>query len=1413
MFALPKDWLTPHQQHAKWRNHFPSSAQELCDRVEREIEESVKQAAKQEPVEGELELLSFQHVLEQKTYEKLLTTMDETYRDLSPNTDKKKRNVQPLLVYHSTQNVNKVNSILKYGYILPGQQHPTQGWTLRMSNGNAYGDGIYCTTDFNFTKWYSFVDFERSIQVIINILLPGKTLCDDEVHWGYLYGDDQSCLQNGLCLDVAKGMHIHTTKTKKRDPQTGKIRYEEHEYHTIRSKDMSVWVTASSERIIPIALVTLSPRRVGRMSKMIDLNQTRKAYSQYRLKGELVLYRFANSEYYVLGEGKSFEETVCTVGDDERSHPFKLFLWHTLLAEFLARVDYARINMAATMLLEKSPDEVLDLGADRLAQVIETLLFGSVEESGSLSIGEHVSKLAQSVERILTENEWSIKRVEGRVPTSMSPTGDSKSIRDNCGHVVRLSKALVKDYLGILNINPKTLESMEEAGHMSSDTMENLLSSWKTLKAERMTPPVLRHYAVVSSQLMANKSFAKSISNLLLSLDGGEKYLSLCSKNVKTEVLPIQTEDDVIRVHNLIPSNTSWTEDDLIGPMGQLLDTVTAENDNDRYVNIIYIFVWKPADLDSIESFKTQWSMYASLKKINVKLIFLDEVINEILSLKSCIQTLYTFSHNYFFQTSLEEIDETLDIIADEVEHEGLASAAFHSTEVPFPMGIVGEGFFKDATAQPSWKIQHTGNELYKGSPPEFLKQDAQSFVSRVVDMTSADSLEAFCKCVFRLLAKFQGLIFRSPDASKIYGNQIQELAKCVLLYIENVEATETTAPSILKGLRYRLSGFLTTMKTFGGVSFDGKWYTKLTKMRFGKQVARRVKEQFELTDFKHLNTIVPLRIKEPSDYLQFTGLQGRPIRVKTFGGSEVEPWLITVDCVSFDTNGDSKSMFLSREKGSKVRDSRERVITDVFLNIFLTDDARENNIAKMYCGYVFTGNPYLYMSSQIPSLIVNCMTTCIETAFDLCLQHRRDNPTGPNVFPRELVQEVEENLKIALSFVPRILTIMRTADALALLGALSSEIHPGMCFTHAAGIPSVNKALAILMLPDASHLPSSGEKWSKICFSLLAESVMRNCRARVRLGKKSPEQLVDKALHITNSATKENYERNIKRSSQSTNAFMAHSFSNCSPFKAVAVLHFIKVFHTADEHEKGPIYKQCARGFLTGELSMASFLRDYLPGYGGYITQLGLYLQGMDCFKSKYRQNIRFEDPREIVNTIVDQRLRHYAMQRLKQQKTTDRVEKRRQIRLLEAEPYREYHKEIRLFTQVEIDEMNQSRAKDDQLQVLPHGMLVHHCCAPNCPDYLQNLQTEKDKKMGKRYGLMKHLRHVRTIGMYDKGWQLNAHKFAKLSLEDFTWKMKEMYGSKGCTGLDDDTLAQSYENHRALLQKKLKMQSFEKK
>jgi len=177
---------------------------------------------------------------------------------------------------------------------------------------------------------------------------------------------------------------------------------------------------------------------------------------------------------------------------------------------------------------------------------------------------------------------------------------------------------------------------------------------------------------------------------------------------------------------------------------------------------------------------------------------------------------------------------------------------------------------------------------------------------------------------------------------------------------------------------------------------------------------------------------------------------------------------------------------------------------------------------------------------------------------------------------------------------------------------------------------------------------------------------------------------------------------------------------------------------------------------------------------------KLALYIQGIKYHKSNMRQDILF-DPNTVIKNSVDECFALIATKKESQQRLTkqrnDRISKRLQHKVELALPYIMYHKIVKLFNFAEVSDLNTSRSKDDQLELMFGGLLKHHCCYIDCPQYLTNFETEYDKKYGTRYGIMKHLDHNRYINNYVKSFHKLAKSFAGYKFDKFVEKMNEHF------------------------------------
>ena len=159
-----------------------------------------------------------------------------------------------MLTFHSTQNISKINSICKYGYLIPGMQHPTFGWSLYMATGNLYGDGVYSSPEFETSKWYGFLDCDKGVQLVVNIVFLGRT----KTVYPYNYCDEDYFDEN---KDSVTSIPSHNG-----DFYCDSLG----EYDTLMSDNMSIIVSGDVRYIIPVAIISMSPNAGdGKMKEYI----------------------------------------------------------------------------------------------------------------------------------------------------------------------------------------------------------------------------------------------------------------------------------------------------------------------------------------------------------------------------------------------------------------------------------------------------------------------------------------------------------------------------------------------------------------------------------------------------------------------------------------------------------------------------------------------------------------------------------------------------------------------------------------------------------------------------------------------------------------------------------------------------------------------------------------------------------------------------------------------------------------------------------------------------------------------------------------------------------------------------------------------------------------------------------------
>eukprot|EP01060_Flectonema_neradi_P008351 TRINITY_DN15979_c0_g1_i1.p1 TRINITY_DN15979_c0_g1~~TRINITY_DN15979_c0_g1_i1.p1 ORF type:complete len:1148 (+),score=211.02 TRINITY_DN15979_c0_g1_i1:293-3445(+) len=104
----------------------------------------------------------------------------------------------PLLTFHGTSSVDTVNSILKHGYVLPGDRHPVLGDMNYAQHGSYYGVGVYTSTKKEMSALYNTCDSEGSTYLVLNIVMLGNIEWLEPGKEGEVIPNSLYCYEGGI---------------------------------------------------------------------------------------------------------------------------------------------------------------------------------------------------------------------------------------------------------------------------------------------------------------------------------------------------------------------------------------------------------------------------------------------------------------------------------------------------------------------------------------------------------------------------------------------------------------------------------------------------------------------------------------------------------------------------------------------------------------------------------------------------------------------------------------------------------------------------------------------------------------------------------------------------------------------------------------------------------------------------------------------------------------------------------------------------------------------------------------------------------------------------------------------------------------------------------------------------------------
>ncbi|KAJ3025036.1 UNVERIFIED_CONTAM: hypothetical protein HDU68_007545 [Siphonaria sp. JEL0065] len=152
-------------------------------------------------------------------------------------------------------------------------------------------------------------------------------------------------------------------------------------------------------------------------------------------------------------------------------------------------------------------------------------------------------------------------------------------------------------------------------------------------------------------------------------------------------------------------------------------------------------------------------------------------------------------------------------------------------------------------------------------------------------------------------------------------------------------------------------------------------------------------------------------------------------------------------------------------------------------------------------------------------------------------------------------------------------------------------------------------------------------------------------------------------------------------------------------------------------------------------------------------LLQIALYVQGIRYHDSKSRRIglSSLTDAHTVIANIIEEErtnlYKDYIAQKQKELHNLRDYEAKRfkiDLNCKKQALFLHAHQDFmpRLFTHGEIASLNQTRPPSDQLELMPGGMLKHHCSNEKCPEYLLNQATDNDRLYNRRNGLYRHLK-----------------------------------------------------------------------
>lgn len=1274
-----------------------------------------------------------------------------------------------VLTFHATSSTTKINSICKHGYIIPGMKHPTKGWQMYMRTGNLYGDGVYSSTDFVTAEWYSFLDSNQSVQLIINILVPKNIKKVTERY----YSDNLGNVTNNSIPEHYDNFY----------------KDELGEYDTLMTLDEKIFISGNTECIIPVAILTMKPNK--QINKLCHVNILYNSDdSNIKFNNEISYLNFSNDNLPIINFFGNYNIIDFSRHFEKKN---KLQTKHLLLIPNFFAYSNSCVNLRESI--------------NNFINSLPNTDKKNVYYYGLSCVNKNINNPNDFINFTNTV-KVSKRMYEEHIITGLLKVFDSINATED--PYINIIYIFVNDPI---DINTKNLQDLYV--NKIFDTLIIKLIFFKNLNkmlcdvknAYQNTFPFELYYHLSTLTTFGDTADILLDENENISDMTGQLFSSYVDSPNKTigegfiESLNNQPTFD-INMQGLTGLYKGYT------PVIKISFSTSFPK---KSLETSLLVKSKPVVYDE--------TLYESNnKKLNKKETFYSYLFREYVKTTELINNL---------QIEKNRLAECLNVCKDDylqknvkIDQLNIKRQLNEQTDYRH-YDYKNSDIYKDYTncckELEKQKIYFSKLEYYASDYDDIKKLYSVliPLISRFRNyiFVHPERCKLHQKLISDLFEKFLEVINDYPiEPNQLnQSNQLNQtnepnkpdkqseiikssiLARC---YFENIYPTF----GLRKEIRMILQKLMSDIMSFSKVKLTGKCIGRLANMKFSKNIIKRSKNasiEHNLEELKMLCEIPKkIKVKSIDDILRFVKIKGLLIRNKQSSSSEIEPWNIIIEHVSNSNESNImtfKDFFSLTECGHPIRDSDNVLVNNILIENVKTNDT----ILKLVYGYLFTRVPNLYITTQPIALITNTWVSLLEKVYKIIfLKKQYDHTQLFNNFMYsiklfELIKShVSENnwsnnLKENNWF-------KKLREKILDFNNIEKNI------STKNEIVSLTQILACLTSINFSEL--SKKNFNKLCVMLLVECTIRSCKISCKMEKSTSDKLIANVLGIDMSVDPQNWtfdKDKLSRSINITNKFFMKQYTNCSFFTIVAVIGFMKYYQlnlTPDE-----IFDK----FKSGEISSRNFLLDHFETNKGKITQLGLYLFGMKY--SNYDEITNEEDTYPFnFDTIIKKEIKkQLSIIEIKQTASKNKNIKHNlnlMKRIEKGSAYQFYHSSYpTMFTQLEVEELNKIRNPDDQFILKDGGLLEYHCCYPNCPFYLKNLTLLSDCH-NKKNALKKHLQYDELFDNYVKGFHRNGIRLVKWSktYEEFYTKMQNMYGKITFTDQMTETLKEIWKKFK---------------